>query len=67
MQELPEDDEYISMIDFVVSNVIREIVCQVVSQESGIPYPDARQYLIDAIKEMNETPENIRCWFERNI
>ena len=64
-QEIEEHIEYTSMIDNIVASMVRELVCMKISEEVGIPYPDAKQYLIEAIKEMNEAPENIRCWFER--
>lgn len=63
--EFEEENEHTSMFDAIFASVVRELVCFAVSKEVGIPYPVEKQYLIETIEEMNEAPENIRCWFER--
>jgi len=68
-QEIKKDNEseYVSMIDFAVGYVVREVVAKVVSDKVGIDVMEGRQILIDLMKEENEAPENIRIWFEKNI
>jgi len=66
-QELPEDYEYLSMIDYYVSLAVREIVARVVSDEVGIDIMEGRNILIELLKDERDAPENIRCWFEKNI
>jgi len=68
-QEIKKDNEseYVSMIDFAVGYVVREVVAKVVSDKAGIDVMEGRQILIDLMKEENEAPENIRIWFEKNI
>ena len=66
-QELPEDSEYVSMLDCCVSFMLREIVTRVVSDKVGIDIKAGRSILIDLLKDEREAPENIRVWFEKNI
>jgi len=68
-QEIKKDNEseYVSMIDFAVGCVVREVIAKVVSDKVGIDVMEGRQIFIDLLKEENEAPENIRIWFEKNI
>ena len=62
-----EETEYISMVDYAVAIAVRELVVKMVSDKVGIDVMEGRQILIDLLKDERDTPENIRCWFERNI
>jgi len=66
-QNLPEDNECLSMIDYYVSLAVREIVARVVSDEVGIDIMEGRKILVDLLKDERDAPENIRVWFEKNI
>jgi len=67
-EKLTEDEpEYISMIDFAVCSCIREIVCRVVSDKVGIPYPDGRKFMMELLKDEREKDENIRVWMSKNL
>ena len=60
-----DSDEYVSMIDYFVSIVIREAVCQHLDKKLGIGVMNVRNLMMEHIKDEREAPENIRCWFER--
>ena len=66
-QDLPDDSEYVNMIDYFVSIAVREIVCRAIDAELGIGVMNVRDLLIEHLKEEREAPENIRIWFEKNI
>ena len=62
-----EDEEYVSMIDYAVSFMVRELVCKMVSDKVGIDVMEGRKILIELLKDERDAPENIKIWFERNI
>jgi len=66
-QEMPEDNEFVSMVDYFVAIAIREMFCMMIDKELGIGTTKVRHMLMEHIKDERDAPENIRIWFERNI
>ena len=62
-----EPVECVSMIDHIVAVAIREVICEMVSDELGIDVMACRNELIQLLKDEREAPENIRIWFENNM
>jgi len=66
-QPLPEDSEYVSMIDWMTSICVREVICEYLDNKLGIGVMNVRNLLIEHLKDERDAPENIRIWFEMNI
>ena len=68
MSECPacgtEPEEYQSMIDYFVSIVIREVICQHLNKKLGIGVMNVRNLMMEHLKDEREAPENIRIWFK---
>ena len=62
-----EPVEYVNMIDYFVAVAIREVICEMVSDELGIDVMACRNELMQLLKDEREAPENIRVWFENNM
>jgi len=64
---MDKEDEYISMIDFAVSCMVRELVAEHISNKVGIDVMVGRNILYAVLKEEKEVDKNIKCWFIKNI
>jgi len=66
-QDMPEDSEYVSMIDYFVSVAVRDMVCRYMDKKLGIGVMNVHDLLLEHLKDERDTPENIKVWFEKNI
>jgi len=59
-----DSEEYQSMIDWMVSVVVRETICLYLDEKLGIGVMNVRNLMMEHLKDERDAPENIRIWFE---